>query len=265
MIYHMRCSEKNGGVLALVLLCGGLSAYCQQPFVGDPPSYYSAQNPPLPVDQVAKKLEERDAERSGALYQFSGRRVYRMQYRGFFSDHDAQMVVDVTYHAPNLKQFKVVSQSGSSFVIDHVFKKLMESEQEFVRDEKRLTGLNTENYNFTFAGYEQTPDGAEYVLNLHPKKRNKFLYRGKIWVDAKDFAVVRIEAEPAQSPSIWIKRTEIEHSYMKVGDFWLPAADHTESDIRFGGEAILSIDYRDYRIIKAAPLPSIERARAESH
>jgi outer membrane lipoprotein-sorting protein len=263
MIYHLRGSEKMGSVLALVLLCGGLSAYCQQ-FGGDPPSY-SIQSPPLPVDQVAKKLEERDAERSAALYQFSGRRIYRMQYRGFFSDRDAQMVVDVTYHAPNVKQFKVVSQSGSPFVMDHLFKKLMESEQEFVRNDKRQTALNTENYDFTFAGYEQAPDGAVYVLNLRPKKRNKFLYRGKIWVDAKDFAVVRIQAEPAQSPSIWIKKTEIEHSYMKVGDFWLPSADHTESEIRFGGEAVLSIDYRDYKIIQAAPVPGKERARADSH
>lgn len=261
MIYRMRCSEKTGGVLALLILWGISSAYCQQQLLANPPSY-SIPNPPLPVDQVAKKLEQNDAERNTALHQFSGRRVYRMQYRGFFSDRNAQMVVDVIYRAPNVKQFKIVSQSGSPFVIDHVFKKLMESEQEFVRDDKRQTALTTENYDFTFAGYEQTPDGAQYVLNLLPRKKNKFLYRGKIWVDAKDFAVVRIEAEPAVNPSIWIRKTEIEHNYMKVGDFWLPASDHTESDIRFGGAAILSIDYRDYKIIKAAPVPSV-RARVE--
>jgi outer membrane lipoprotein-sorting protein len=260
----MWSSEKNWSLLALLLLCGSISAYCQQQFAGDPPSY-SVPNPPLPVDQVAKKLEERDAERNAALAQFSSRRTYRMQYRGFFSDRDAQMVVDVTYRAPNTKQFRIVSQSGSPFVIDHVFKRLMESEQEFVRDDKHQAALNRENYNFSLAGYEQRPDGALYVLDLTPRKRNKFLYRGKIWVDAKDFAVVRIEAEPATSPSMWIRKTEIEHKYMKVGDFWLPAEDHTESSIRFGGEAILSIDYRDYKIIKAAPLPGVQRAWADSH
>jgi outer membrane lipoprotein-sorting protein len=260
----MWSSEKNWSLLALLLLCGSISAYCQQQFAGDPPSY-SVPNPPLPVDQVAKKLEERDAERNAALAQFSSRRTYRMQYRGFFSDRDAQMVVDVTYRAPHTKQFKIVSQSGSPFVIDHVFKKLMESEQEYIRDDKRQTALSAENYNFSLAGYEQRPDGALYVLDLTPRKRNKFLYRGKIWVDAKDFAVVRIEAEPATSPSMWIRKTEIEHRYMKVGDFWLPAEDHTESSIRFGGEAVLSIDYRDYKIIKAAPLPGVQRAWADSH
>ena len=35
--------------------------------------------------------------------QFNGTRVYRMQYRGFPSDRDAEMVVNVTYRAPDAK------------------------------------------------------------------------------------------------------------------------------------------------------------------
>jgi hypothetical protein len=149
-----------------------------------------------------------------------------------------------------------VSQSGSKFIIDHVFKKLLEGEQEAANDEnRRNSALSTENYDFTSAGYEATPEGAQYVLNLLPKNKNKFLYRGKIWVDAQDFAVVRIEAEPAKNPSFWIKKTEVTHRYVKVNGFWLPAENHTESVIRLGGRAILSIEYKDYKITKAAALP----------
>jgi len=219
----------------------------------------------MPAGQVARKLQERNAERTAALNQFSGTRVYHMQYRGFPSDRDAEMVVNVTYHAPDAKEFTVVSQSGSKFVIDHVFKKLLEGEQEAANEEnRRNTALTTENYDFTSAGYETTPDGAEYVLNLLPKTKNKFLYRGKIWVDARDFAVVRIEGEPAKNPSWWIKNTEVKHRYVKVNDFWLPAENHTESVIRLGGRAILSIEYKDYKITKALPLPGNETARQES-
>ncbi len=144
---------------------------------------------------------------------------------------------------------------GSKFIIDHVFKKLLEGEQEAADEEnRRNTALSTDNYEFTSAGYETTPDGAQYMLNLLPRNKNKFLYRGKIWVDAKDFAVVRIEGEPARNPSLWIKKTEVKHRYIKVSDFWLPAENHTESVIRLGGRAILSIEYKDYIITKAAPL-----------
>jgi hypothetical protein len=96
------------------------------------------------------------------------------------------------------------------------------------------------------------PTGGEYVLTLSPRKKNKFLYQGKIWVDANDFAVVRIEAEPCENPSLWIKKTKIEHNYMKVNGFWLPSSDHTQSEMRMGGSADLFIEYRDYQVTRAA-------------
>ena len=249
-----------------MLLCCILGAVCQPAAqqLDSAGISYSRDNGPLPAAQVVRKLQERNAERTAALHQFSSRRIYHMQYRGFPSDRDAEMVVDVTFRAPNGKEFNVVSQSGSKYVIDHVFKKLLDGEQEAANEENRQqTALNSVNYDFTSAGYEATPEGGRYVLNLLPKTKNKFLYRGKIWVDAKDFAVVRIEGEPAKNPSFWIKKTEIEHKYVKVSDFWLPAENHTESSIRLGGKAILSIEYKDYRITKAAPLSS-ESTRADS-
>lgn len=209
----------------------------------------------LPAEQIVKNLEERNAQRAAALDGFVGTRVYRMEYRGLPSDRDAEMVVNVTYRAPNSKQFTVVSQTGSKFVIDHVFKKLLEGEQEAANEEnRRRTALNRENYDFSLAGYEESPDGGQYIFDLTPKTKNKFLYHGKVWIDAKDFAVVRIEGEPGKNPSFWIKKTEIAHKYVKVNDFWLPAENHTESVIRLGGKATLSIEYRDYRITSATPL-----------
>ncbi len=260
---RIQCAVVEG----LLLLGCSLAAPCQPlpQALDSGRATYSLPNAPLPADQVARKLQERNAQRAAALDQFSGTRVYRMQYRGFPSDRDAEMVVTMTYRAPDSKQFHVVSQSGSKFIIDHVFKKLLEGEQEAADEEnRRHTALTTENYDFTLAGYEAKPGGAQYVLNLLPKTKNKYLYRGKIWVDAKDFAVVRIEGEPAKNPSFWIKKTEVAHRYIKVNDFWLPAENHTESVIRLGGRAILTIEYKDYRITKAAPLPGMENAREGS-
>lgn len=263
----MRYSRiKRQDIGALLLLMWSVAVVCQSPaqqFDSGKISY-SAPNARLPVEQVARKLEEKNAQRAALLDHFTSTRVYTMQYRGFPGDHGAEMLVEVTYRAPNTKEFHVVSQSGSKFVIDHIFKKLLEGEQEAANEENReRTALSRANYDFTSAGYEITPDGPQYVINLLPKTRNKFLYRGKIWVDAKDFAVVRIEGEPARSPSIWIKKTEVRHRYVKVNDFWLPAENHTESLIRLGGRAILSIEYKDYRITKAAPLYGLGSAHED--
>lgn len=222
----------------------------------------SAKAPPLNLDQVLNRLEQRNAQRAAALQQFEGKRIYRMQYRGFFSNRDAEMVVKVHFSAPNSKQFTVVSQTGSKFVIDHVFKKLLEAEQEASKgDNRRECALSRENYNFSLAGYEITPEGAQYLLTLQPKSNNKFLYRGNIWVDARDFAVVRIEGEPNRNPSMWITKTDFAHRYTKVDDFWLPAHNHTETSIRLGGKSILSIEYQDYKILQVSPLHISETAR----
>lgn len=241
---------------AALLLCAVFPAMGQsQPGKSTPESPSSSiPATPLSVGQIVANLQANNKSRAAALDQYKATRVYHMQYRGFPSDRDAEMVVDVDYHAPNSKKFSVVSQTGSKFIIDHVFRKLLEGEQEATNEENRQrTALSTENYDFASAGYEASPDGGRYVLNLLPKTRNKFLYRGKIWVDAKDFAVVRIQGEPERNPSFWIKKTNIEHTYVNVNGFWLPSQNHTESVIRLGGVAVLSIEYKDYTFTHARP------------
>ena len=100
------------------------------------------------------------------------------------------------------------------------------------------------------------------MLALQPKSSNKYLYRGKIWVDAKEFAVVRIEGEPNRNPSMWITKTDFAHQYTKVDGFWLPAQNYTETSVRFGGKSKLSIEYDDYKVVKGAALHITETARA---
>ena len=251
-----RRTIELGRVIPLVLsLALAGVAVAQQKTNGE-----SALPAPLSLEQVLTNLEQRNAQRAAALEGFEGKRIYRMEYRGFPGDKDAEMVVKVTFQGPDSKQFTVVSETGSKFVIDHVFKKLLESEQDaFKNDNRQATALTRDNYNFQLAGYEPSSSGGQYVLNLLPKTKNKYLYRGTIWLDAKDFAVVRIEGEPAKNPSMWIKKTDIAHRYTKIDGFWLPAENRTESSTRLGGKATLSIQYQDYKILKSIPLQAAKR------
>jgi hypothetical protein len=167
------------------------------------------------------------------------------------------MVVKMEYQWPAQKKFTVVAQAGSQFVVDHVLKKLLEGEREAGDAEnQRRTALTTDNYDFQMDGYESASSTPQYVLQVIPKSHNKYLYRGKIWVDANDFAVTRMIGEPARNPSVWIKKSQIEHKYEKIENFWLPEQNHTESVIRLGGRATLTIDYKDYKIIEAGPITS---------
>ena len=114
--------------------------------------------------------------------------------------------------------------------------------------------LNTQNYNFTSLERRTNAGGCGYVLGIQPKVPNKFLYRGRIWVDDQDFAVCRIEGEPAKNPSIWITKTEIRHNYQKFENFWLPVENQSVSSLRLGGRATLTIMYQDYEITAVQPV-----------
>lgn len=261
-IKKLECSfSMNRRMTALVALCIVLNllnvsiSNAQQP----PVATQAAQIAPLTVDQVVARLEQRNRERAAALRSFQATRTYRMQYNGTFGNKGAEMTVSLTYNSPNDKTFVVLSQSGTKFIIDHIFKRLLDEEKAASNEENRQrTALSSRNYDFTLAGYENSADGPQYVLNVIPKIENKYLYRGKIWVDARDFAVTRIEAEPAKNPSFWIKKSEINHKYEKVDGFWLPAQNKTESWIRLGGYALLLIEYNHYKLTDTAPLEASE-------
>jgi len=213
--------------------------------------------PRLSAEEVVRSLTRRNLERAQALPAYRSTRIYRVEYRGFPGARSAELVVEAKYEPPNRKDFAIRSETGSKLIIDRVFKKLLEGEKEaFEADNQARTALNTDNYDFTLLGYESGPQGAAYVLSVEPRTKSKFLYRGKIWVDAKDFAVTRIAAEPARNPSFWIKQTQIEQVYGKVNEFWLPAHNHSVTSVRLGGHADFTIEYKDYQMTVATPLVS---------
>jgi len=207
-------------------------------------------NASLRTEQIVENLVKRNLQRAQALHAYLGTRIYQVEYRGFPGGRSAEMVVDVKYQSPGTKELTIRSATGSKIIIDKVFKKLLQAEKEALAMEaQRQTALNGDNYNFTLVGYENTPSGLMYVLTVEPKTKDKFLYKGRIWVDAEDFAVARLEAEPAKNPSFWTKNSEIEQVYMKVNEFWLPVRNHSISEIRLGGTAELTIRYSNYQII----------------
>ena len=146
----------------------------------------SLTSPQPSVREIVSRLAERNRERAESLRGFHGRRLYRMRYRGFFGSRDAEMTVELTYTSPDNRHFTVVSENGSKFLCDHIFKSLLDGEKEAMsRENRERTALNAENYDFQLVGREGSEEDPLYVLNVVPKGDNKFLYRGKIWVESE--------------------------------------------------------------------------------
>jgi tRNA splicing endonuclease len=246
--------------LLMLLLCAGLCgpASGQKPNALDQRPSVQSNTGQLNADQVVQNLVRMNLERAEALQGYQSTRVYRLEYKGFPGGRSAEIVVNVKYRAPGTKEFVIVSEIGSTLLIDRVFKKVLQSEQEALEIEnQRHVAINQENYEFTLIGNEAEPTGPCYVLSVKPRTKNKFLFQGRIWVDAEQFAVVRIAAEPAKNPSFWIKDTKIETLYVNVNDFWLPAHNHSATAVRLGGHADFSIEYKDYQVTAVRHLNKI--------
>jgi hypothetical protein len=214
----------------------------------------SAQ-PPLTLSEVVENLVQKNAERAKTLEGYRGKRIYHLEYTGFPAALRAEMIVEVTYNAPVSKEFTIRSESGSKWIVKHVLKRLIEEAAEAQQARTRATvELNTQNYEFISLEQKPNADGCTYVLEIRPRRSNKFLYRGRIWVNERDFAVCRIEAEPAKNPSIWIAKTEIRHKYAKFEDSWLPVENQSVSSLRTGGRATLTITYQNYEIKASDPV-----------
>ncbi len=216
----------------------------------------SAQSPkpPLTTNQVVAQLVQRNQERAAQLRHYQSCRYYSVDYVGFPMEKSADMLVDMHFNAPAQKEFHILQQHGSHLLLDHVLGELIQTEKEAL-DKPNLgrTDLTPDNYEFRLIGTDTISGKPQYVLEVTPRFKSKFLYRGKIWVDANDFAVSRISAQPAKSVSFWISHTDIEHEYKKIGEFWLPSLNTSVAHVRFGGTARLTIEYRDYHIGAQGP------------
>jgi hypothetical protein len=235
---------------ALALVLTPAVALQAQTAVSSSPAVASltAAKAPLTSTEIVDEMLRHNQERADGLKHYQSLRRYEVEYKGYEIKLGAKLVVETDYDAVSGKTFRIVSQSGSSLLVDKVLKRLVESEKE-AQQQKRANALTPANYKFQLTGIENVADRPAYVLEVEPLVDSKYLYRGKIWVDAADFAVAKIEAEPAKNPSLWISSTAINHQYIKTDGFWLPAQNRSESRIRVGGTAVLTIDYGTYEVV----------------
>ncbi|MGA8087480.1 MAG: hypothetical protein WCA10_09250 [Terracidiphilus sp.] len=212
-----------------------------------------AQETPTPdptAASIVQGMQRHDQLQSSTLQNYESLRHYSVIYKGFAKTITANMDVEVDYDASSGKSFRIISQKGSGMLCEKVLVRALDSEREASLD-KRSTGLNAHNYRFDLIGTDRLEERLVYVLSVEPISPSKFLYEGKIWVDAADFAVAKMEVQPAKSPSFWISRTMIHHTNHLTNGFWLPEQNQSETKVRIGGTATMSIDYQSYRITAA--------------
>ena len=197
------------------------------------------------ADQVVATMLARNSQRESQSSGYTGTRQY------VFYNHKlnkrAEMLVSVTCDPDGTKSFSVLSEDGWKSADKHVFRKMLESESESSQPTTREESqINSKNYSFETMELTTVENRPTYVIDVVPKRRDKYLFRGKIWVDAEDYALVRAEGEPAKNPSFWTRHVRFVQQYKKAGAFWFPVSTTSVTDAFIFGTTDVSIRYFDY-------------------
>jgi hypothetical protein len=157
------------------------------------------------------------------------------------------------YQPPGRKAFFPISEEGSGLVRSLVLKRLMESEAETAAGkEHHDSSIAPANYSFEVLGEEEVGPYNCFVAHAIPKRQDKYLFEGTIWIDAQDYAIVKIAGHPAKRLSFWIEQADFVRQYQKIGAFWFPSADTTVVRVRLNGTKTLTINHEKYTVNDSA-------------
>jgi hypothetical protein len=226
-----------------LLICGGTSECASH-----------AQTPQPAADEVVATMLIRDDAREAASNGYTGHREYILENLRF--NKRAEMLVSVTCDRNGEKRFEVISEDGWKSANKRVLHQMVETESDSSRPQIRAKNrITSENYSFRMIETSPIEGRMAYVIEAIPKREDKSLFRGRIWVDTEDYALARVEGEPAKSPSFWTKSVHFAQQYHKSGPFWFPLSTASVTNARIFGATDVSIRYFDYR--PASDLPNL--------
>jgi len=236
---------KNHIIIVASLLCLAGTLFGQVPAVTS-----------LSGDQVMAMVFAQDTMRDSKGGGYSGRREYVLDNQKW--NKRAEMQVRVLCSSDGTKHFEVLSEDGWKAANKHVLHQMLKSESETSQPTTRpMTRMVPQNYEFRLIGSEYLQGRPAYLIEAVPKRSDKYLFRGRIWVDAEDFAVARVEGQPAKNPSFWTRSVHFVQQYQKSGPFWYPALTTSVTEAHIFGTTDVTIRYLDY-----APISNSARSYA---
>jgi hypothetical protein len=201
------------------------------------PASLSDMRPPLD-DLLARMMAYRQWQNSSLREYQAHRRFYASNPR--FSK-DSTLEVQTVFHWPYSLQSTVLRQDGSDFIRERVFDKIIEAESDMVVSDQG--DIIPKNYDFSFVGKEDCQGRPCWRLAIKPKRKDKFLIDGDIWLDSADYAVTHVHGVPSKHVSVWVSRVEIDRRLSRIEGVWLTNKIESSSNIHLVGDVVLQIEY----------------------
>jgi len=196
---------------------------------------------------LVRSLDQAEQAREDNLNGYTVMEQYTVRNSHFQTP--AEMTVQTVYKRGEGKTYKVLSRSGPSILQNTVLDRLLASEREMSQGATRKHALITSaNYDILPAGDAMLGSTKCKLVELIPHAKSTFLIKGKAWLNADDYTLVRVEGQPTASPSFFAGHPYIVRDYMSFGGFSLATKSQATSQSLLLGKTEVTIVYQDYRI-----------------
>ena len=150
--------------------------------------------------------------------------------------------------------YQVIAEGGSDYIRNKVLRPVLEGERRaFLRGETAGSALAHANYTFEAEGVDA--DGLANI-RLSPRRKERMLVAGMMFLNPNDGALVRLQGRLAKSPSFWVKSVQIVRSYKRINNVVLPVKMETSARLRLLGPATLRMTYAYLEIDGQSVAPS---------
>ncbi len=196
------------------------------------------QPPPVPVEEIIKRFTENESEliaiRNGSSYRASvrlqelnadGRPIgeFRVVKEYTFAPDGRPIEKNVQKAESTLMRIDLAPDELSALTAFPVF---------------MLPANQLKNYELTYAGTQTVDELNTYLFKIHPKQlsRSQKFFEGVLWVDDKDFAIVRAYGQYVSEVEqgvggLPLKLVENYREYV-AQKYWLPAYVRGEELVR---------------------------------
>jgi hypothetical protein len=184
------------------------------------------------LDSILDSLERTEEENPALSRPHEVMRHYKV-FRGDDPKPSSEVTAQINFTPPDIKTFKIIDEQGNPRGIKIVSAVL---EQEVASAKAAHKGdIGRSNYDFVFLREQNFEAVPEYVLHIIPKRRDKGLILGDIWVDAKTYHIRQIVGVPVKNTSFWINDLHITIQFAAVNGMWTPVSVDAIATIRFQG------------------------------
>ena len=230
--------KRNLSLIALLVLALALPALAQEGPLN------SAEPTGITLDQIIQRFAAKEMELKLASENYTYRQDVKVQtLDGNTVDGEYHQIVEVTFDDQGRRQEHVV------FAPQSTLQRVSMTREDVDDIQPRLPFVLTSDeipeYQIIYVGQQQEDELHCYVFDIAPKRIEspKRYFQGRIWVDDRDFQIVKTHGKTVPDIRTGKKGREQENLFPAFttwreqidGKYWFPTYTKADDDLHFAG------------------------------